>query len=456
LTYLAVAIGGFGFAVAAARRPGWPILALIVLFASLILLPRSLTPDPHSKHIGIAQSVPALATYSVAVLGIGYLLLLRVLYRPRARSLPIPVFIFLGFLGIGLVAIWRGTDEQLAGALQLSLGFCAWFVGGQLGPLLLSKPRSVRWIATMIAGIVGIETLVSMLQREGFRINPMRPALAAIMGNRTNGTTNHPDNLGKVLLLLLILALGLMGTTDARSRRLLWIAIVGMFIPLGLTQGRANIVAALATVVLWALLAGRSRPLAIRLGLPILVVAAVLPFASSIAKRIEEDPNGGGRASLASAAYEQIHRQPWGTGPNSYVSVVSSYNYLTSTGYPVHNTFLLTVGELGLLGAILFWLPLAGLIVVAWLCRKRPGFEGSFALAIVASAPGLYVVNATGWGLVSFFPLPLWFLICGIAYSQFRRPPLLSKAKVAGALPSLRSRTASAVPSLPPAASPTS
>jgi O-antigen ligase/polysaccharide polymerase Wzy-like membrane protein len=419
LTDLALVLGGFGFAVAAGRRPGWPVLALIILFCSLILLPKSFTHDPNPNHVGIAQSAPALATYSLAVLAVGYVLLLRVLYRPRARSLPVSVFIFIGFLLVGFSTIWRGTDEQISGALQLGLGFCAWFVGGQLGPLVLSKARSVRWLAGTIAGLVSIETLVALLQRAGIRINPMKPALAAIMGDRTNGTTNHPDNLGKVLLLLLILSLGLMGTIDARTRRLLWISVVVMFIPLGLSQGRANILAALTTIVLWALLAGRRRPLAIRIGVPLVAILVILPFAGSIAKRIEEDPNGGGRAGLAAAAYEQIQRQPWGTGPNSYVSVVSAYNYLTSTGYPVHNTFLLTAAELGVFGAILFWLPVLGLIIVAWIARKRPGFEGSFALAIIASAPGLYVVNATGWGLISFFPLPLWFLICGIAYSQF-------------------------------------
>jgi O-antigen ligase len=144
----------------------------------------------------------------------------------------------------------------------------------------------------------------------------------------------------------------------------------------------------------------------------------VLPFASTIATRIQQDPNGGPRAGLAAAAIEQIDRQPWGIGPNAYVSVVSKYDAVTANGYPVHNTFLLTAAELGVLGALLFWLPVLGLVAVAWMSRKRPGFAGSFAIAIVASAPGLYVVNATGWAILRGPLLPLWFLICGIAYSQ--------------------------------------
>lgn len=450
MTYAALLVGGFGLALAAGRRPGWPVLALIVLLASLILIPKSISHDPNQHHTGIAQSVPTIATYSVTLLGLGYVLLLRLLYRPRARSLPVSAFVFLGFLVLGLTSIWHGTNEQLAGALQLGLGFCAWFVGGQLGPLLLSQTRRVRWIASTIAGLVGIETLVTLLQRAGVRINPMKPTLALIMGHRTNGTTNHPDNLGKVLLLLLILSLGLMGSVDARTRRTLWVAVVLMFIPLGLSEGRANILAALATIVFWALLAGRRRSLAIRFGLPLVVVLMILPFAGSFAKRIEEDPNGGPRSGLAAAAHEQIQRQPWGVGPNSYVSVVSAYNSVVATGYPVHNAYLLTAAELGVLGAILFWLPLAGLLVAAWLSRKRAGFEGSFAIAILASVPGLYVITSTGWAMLSVFLLPLWFLIFGIAYSQFGSGRPLFRAEPVSApvasLPSVVSATAGRMP----------
>jgi O-antigen ligase len=420
LSYLIVGIGAIGFAAAATRRPGWPVLVLIALLFCLVVFPKFLSHsnlDP--THVGIAQSAPVVATYTVVLLGAAYALLLRLLYRPRPRSLPISVFVFLAFLAIGFGTIWHGSEEQVAGALQLSLGFCGWFIGAQLGPLVLAQERRVRWIAGMVLGLVGVETVVTLLQRAGVRINPMRPALAAIMGHRTNGTTNHPDNLGKVLLFLLILCLGLIATSDARARRMLWISVVLLFIPLGLSEGRANLLAALTTIVFWALLSGRRRSAAIRVGIPLVAALVILPFYGSIASRIEKDPNGGPRAGLASAAIEQIQREPWGVGPNSYVSVVSAYDAVTAAGYPVHNTFLLTAAELGILGAILFWLPVVGLLVAAWTRRRRSGFQGSFAIAILASAPGLYVVNASGWAILSGQLFPLWFLVCGIAYSQF-------------------------------------
>jgi len=415
-----IVVAGCGLSVAARHRPGWPVLALVVLLYSLILLPKSLSHDPNPGHIGIAESVPVLATYTVILMCIAYIFVLRILYgQSRARSLPLSAFVFLAFLVVGLSSIWQGTDEQLAGGLQLTMGYLAWFVGGQLGPLILVETRRIQAVAGAIVGIVGIETVVTVLQRAGMRINPMSPSLALLMGDRTNGTTNHPDDLGKVLLLLVILCLGLMGTTDQRTRRTLWLAVVLAFIPLGLSQGRADLLAALTTIVLWALLSGRRWSMTIRVGVPLAAILITLPFAGAIITRVQEDPDGGPREGLAAAAIEQIHRQPWGVGPNSYVSVVSAYDQVTALGYPVHDTFLLTAAELGVLGAILFWLPVMGFLVMAWMARKRPGFAGSFGTVIVASAPGLFVVNYTGWAMISVFLLPLWFLIYGIAYSQF-------------------------------------
>src|SRR5258708_23769887 len=127
--------------VAAESRFGWPGLGLVVLFCSLALYPKSFCGDPNPRHVGIAQSVPAVAIYTVVLLGIAYILLLRILHHPTARGAPASVLVFLGFLAVGLCVIWQGTAEQLAGVLQLGLGFCAWFVGAQLGPPILAQER---------------------------------------------------------------------------------------------------------------------------------------------------------------------------------------------------------------------------------------------------------------------------------------------------------------------------
>lgn len=398
----------------------WPTAAFGVLLFLMILAPKSFAHDPDPTHIGIALSVPSLATYSVAVLAMAYAIALRLLFRPEGRHLPLVTIALFLFMGIDLAVVWSGTSEQWAGVLQLGIGYCGWFVGAHLGPRIVASPRSVRQVAFGICAIVAIEAMVCILQRAGLSINSMPAQTAALMGERTNGTLNHPDNLGKVMVILVVLALALLASDDRRTRIVLWVSIVLSVIPLALSEGRANLLAVVMAVVVWAVLSPQRRPLSVRVGVPIAVVIAVLPFLGTFVDRFRADPEGGPRAGLAQVAMEQIGMRPWGTGPNSYVSVVSAYDSVTASGYPVHNTFLLTAAELGIAGAVFFWLPCVVLVLLCIRSRKAPGYPGSFALAVLAALPGLYIVNMTGWAMLRGSLLPLFFLVLGMAYSQVR------------------------------------
>ena len=55
-----------------------------------------------------------------------------------------------------------------------------------------------------------------------------------------------------------------------------------------------------------------------------------------------------------------IREHPWaGVGPNSYVAIAGASDPLTASGVPVHNVLLLSAAELGIIGALLLWLPFA-------------------------------------------------------------------------------------------------
>src|SRR2546429_8262216 len=103
-----VSLGSPGGA-AAGRQPAWPVVILVGLLLSLAVFPKSFSPDPDARHVGIAQSVPTMATYTVILVVSAYILLLRLLYRPRARSLPASALVFGGFLAAGFCLIWEGT-----------------------------------------------------------------------------------------------------------------------------------------------------------------------------------------------------------------------------------------------------------------------------------------------------------------------------------------------------------
>jgi O-antigen ligase len=375
----------------------------------------------------IASGAPSVTTYGVAL---ALLALAAVATFPSWRLVPKAppgVLAFPVFAVLCLLFVWERTPERVSGVAQLALGVLALIFGTAIAGSALAVRRGQRTVAYAVLAIVALEALVAMLQRLGFAINPMKPELAELMGSRVNGTLNHPNNLGKSMLILVVLSLG-MSTIRARGPRVAaraaWMLA---FVPLILSGGRANLVAAVLTVVFWNLLSTSRRSLAARLGIPLLLVVALLPFIGGVVERFEADPEGGPRQHLTQTALDQIALRPmWGTGPNAYVTVVRDYDPIVAAGYPVHNTYLLTVAEFGIPGALIYWFPVAAVVLAAWRSRTKPGLTGTMATAVIASVPGLYVVTTTGWAMLSGSMLPLWCLVFGLTYGLTRTEEIAS------------------------------
>jgi O-antigen ligase len=321
--------------------------------------------------------------------------------------------------------VWDRTPWQMSGLLQLASGGCALVIGAYLGPAVLRRRQAVRLLAGIALAIALIELAVCLAQVAGIPINQLDTTATGDLGSRVNGTLNHPNNLGKAMLLLIVLGLALMASSDKRTRTTATLTVIVAFVPLAMGQGRAAIAAALLTVLFWAMIAPRSgAPAWSRIAIPLTVATLFLPFLGEVSARIASDPEGGARSELRAAALAQIERSPLtGTGPNSFVEVVRDYSSAVAEGpgYPVHNAFLLTAAELGIVGAVLFWLGIGLVIWRAWQSRREPGLSSGFGLAIVAATPGWYVIDSTGWGMLGGSLLPLWFLILGLGYSQFPR-----------------------------------
>jgi hypothetical protein len=395
--------------------------AAAVLLATLAIHPREIALGEHSVHVGIARGGISIAPYTVVVFALALCILLGAIHHGRGWSFPPLALLFGALVAVELVFVWPHGAERTAGAIHLLSVVCAWGVGAHLGPRLFRDPKSLRLVAKAIVVIVLVECCVACAQRLGASVNPMDPVTAALMGDRTNGTMNHPAKLGNDMVLLLILSLGMLGTSNRRTRHVLWLAVILLFIPLGLSQSRANIVAAFSTLVLWSILSPNTRDGKLKWVVPLGAVVALLPFVSEVISRWQADPGGGPRGRLHEVALQQISMRPiTGTGPNAYISVVSNYDTLAAQGYPVHNVFLLTAAELGIPVAAVFWFPVLVLLCLAWRARRCPGPSGSFAVAILASAPGLYVILTTGWGMLQLSIPVLWFFTLGIAYSQIR------------------------------------
>ncbi|WP_172978328.1 O-antigen ligase family protein [Microbacterium sp. SYP-A9085] len=389
--------------------------SIVVLLFTLSAYPKTLTSVAGSPipHVGIAAATPSLTTYSLALVVIIVGLFLR-------HGIPRSLWLWAPFSLWCCVALttgwWPNTDEAWAGIFQLALAPLAWWVGCEAATGARNQPRIARVVVYAILAILIIQLAVASLQASGIAINPMPPANEALLGNRSNGTLSHPNDLGKIVLLLTAVSLPLFADRDGiRVSRRFFLLLILSFAILVLTGGRAVLIGSAATIILWFLLqpntrAGMNRKFVV---IGFSSVGALLVW-MALAARFDEDPTGGARNQLSALALQQISMRPFiGTGPNSYVSIVGQFDPLTASGVPVHSSFLLAAAELGIPGAIAFALPFA--VAVLRALRKTPGRTSvsAWSRSLIAVIPACVLIGATGWGLLGSYVLPLLSFMFG-------------------------------------------
>ena len=104
---------------------------------------------------------------------------------------------------------------------------------------------------------------------------------------------------------------------------------------------------------------------------------------------------------------------------------MSQYQIVARTGYPIHNSFLLAVAEIGAIGALFFFLPL---IRTAWVALRRSdrsenGRRGPLATATLIVAAMVVVAGWTGWGFLQLPTSALMFLAFGYGYGRMVAAP---------------------------------
>ncbi|THE08434.1 hypothetical protein E1I21_02990 [Microbacterium oleivorans] len=398
---------------------------IVVGLFSMILVPRALfalIPDGGALHVGISSFTPAVTTYGLAVM-VGVAVLALRWGFPREVLIWIP---FMIWLVVGWSTEWAAGPVLVSGLMQYALGIFAWVFGATLGQRLIHSADVRRLVCTVVLIALSVQVFVVVLQAVGIPINPMSASNLAQLPGRFNGTLGHPNDLGKVVILVLVVALPLHATRQGVtfSRQLL-VTLGSGFLVLFATGGRAVTVGAAVMVLFWVLLQPglpQARTHKARALVAALVGGGAIAIA--LAGRFEEDPTGGARGVLSELATQQIALRPlWGTGPNQYVEVVGAFDALTASGVPVHNSFLLAVAELGIPGAVLLSLPFVVVILKALFSIRSTTERGVWGRVIVAACPALIVIGATGWGLLGSYVFPLLCLAFGAAAGSMRREP---------------------------------
>lgn len=343
------------------------------LVVTVILLPGSL----HRRHVCLPLLLAPLALYLIAT---------------AQNDLPVHV---------------------MSGVLQWAWAALAWTCGSafaeerERGRL---PDKDIAWIVTIA---IVANAVVAVLQLAGlWRISAV--AVGSDVIERVSGLQDHSGNLGKFLLLFLLLLLPLTRSAAPGVARVAGFSVAVCFVTTGFTYSRTNTAAVVAALGIWYVLRPGGAAIQ-RFAIPLVLAIAAVPFVSVLLLRNEFDPLGGSRPVLAAAAREQARMTFWqGVGPNDYERTVGQFSPI-SAALPVHNALMLTLVEAGALVALLVAIPFMRMIIRAFRTRRAEGWAGAQATAMLAVLPGLTAVAVTGFGLSNRQLMLLLFMICAFA-----------------------------------------
>lgn len=362
-------------------------------------------------HPGIAPWTPRVYLASALLVAIWLLVPRR---APGSEWIPLLV---VATLCTVTYSVWGGTSNQWAGVVTYAICWLAWVTSSRLADVD-ADALDRRVLVIGIVAIIGLQLVLCFLQ-----------VTTSFLGvessdqgfSRARGTFGHAGDLGKAVVPMMALLLPFAGGSSQSLRRWAYGGVVAGVAALGLSLSRGNIAAAIALILTWTLLSSGRRFGRRSLGIAIGVMVASVPFVPSIVTRFSLDPEGGSRPELMQAALTQLQRTPIvGTGPNSYVDVVGTYDAVTARGLPVHNAFLLSVVELGVLFAALaltigFWV-----VSRVWKARDDE-YAGPYAIAFLSMVPPFFIIGMTGWGLLKAVLPFIWAFCAGLLYHQMRR-----------------------------------
>ncbi len=409
------------------------VLGVLLLLLGLLLVPLlllqpsasavALTVSETANLTGVAgtHGVPAV---HLALIGLGMASVALAVARGTLRLRWSPVF-FGGLVLIGAQAVAAVAGQDPAASLTLVLETGRGLVllvlvttvlaGDRQGPRLLAAAFVLTLAALSLLTVVQEFALHNSSNFWGFANVPLATELGSATA-RHAGPQQDVNFWGRVLVLAVPLSLSLAVLTD-RLRRCAWLAAgLALLAGIYLTQSRGALLAVLAAVVAWALLAGRSARRVLLAAPLLLAVALVVPGvgsrlqtlstleASSVTAR---DPSLEGRLAAQRVALRIVREYPLlGVGPGNFEEVEPAYLRqlgLSTSVLAPHNEYLEAAAEGGVIGASSLLLFLGMGVFVALraraLSRGRHGRSPpdpirGLAVGVVAALVGWLVASA--------------------------------------------------------------
>jgi hypothetical protein len=406
----------------------------------------ALTVQPRAIAVVATDSGNVFTTTAPAYFGLyteQLVLILGLLLAPQLRVLRhLHPTLLLAPVLLAVVAVAQSDTPVwvLTGVWQWALLALAWAFGAAIARARLMGRLSDRAIAFALSAPIAAHGVAVVLQYLGL-MYARTDSMGSAAVTRMSGFAGHPGNLGKILLLLVIMLLPLAASDDRVAKRLAESMTIVSCILVALSFSRVNIPALGVVVGTWYLAASAATSLkrATMMGIG---VAASIPVIQVLLLRHEDDPFGGSRAVLSRTALDQIS-QSWlfGVGPNDYLPTVGQVDRLAGGGLPVHSVLLLLLAELGVLIFVLVAWPVVQTFREAVRGVRLGGPIRPYAIVAVASAPGIVLILWTGHGMISEVVAPLAFLSCGFVHETLRS----GRLQRSGGRPSGHGRPASRI-----------
>ena len=363
------------------------------------------------SHTTIAAGRVSISTHDVALLFVAVFAGLSVLRRFRLE------FLIVAVASLSIAVLQSNLKPWVAeGILQwVFLGVC-WAFGSAVSRAVSSGRLSERFVAGTLLLCVGLHALAACAQFAGFG-RVYESTLAGGDLSRMTGLAGHPGNLGKIILLLMMLILPLSSSTDRTVRRLAWTALGLSLTTEALTFSRANVLATAVLFLGWMIFNRRSSTIN-RAAILASATVAAIPVVQILIERQQYDPDGGLRPALMKSAMIQLHETFWwGIGPNNYIEKVGQFDPYAAGGLPVHSTFVLMLVELGAIVAVVAAIPFV-LIIIRAVRTAHANRGHAYAVGFLLSLPGLVIIMQTGHGMTSEVVAPTFFFAIGFIWSS--------------------------------------
>jgi O-antigen ligase len=317
-------------------------------------------------------------------------------------------------------AFWARDHSAWSFALgQLGLAICFFAAFALMPDRVATISRLLR---TFVIGAL-LATLIGLAQMAH--------------GTRAAGLQGDPNIYALYQAAAIAAAVGLARAAGRRARWWL-LTTVPLAASVVASQSRGGLVTT-AVVIVWAVARPERlraiRPRHVILGLAVAAaVALAVPSVPSIRNRatpqhVEED-RASGRIDIWYVAWRSVHRHPWlGLGAGNFkshsiellvtepgVELVKSHLLLTN-GIEVHNVYLETLAEYGVIGFAAFVMVLIATARALRRARRdRPGAPTLDAL------PGMLLAFATGAFFLSVVNNKLLWALVGLAASLHATP----------------------------------